>query len=70
MTRYMPKMVQGTSSADHLVYEVEEQLPTNGYSSRAAAKRGWAAACRRADAVRDRQGCTRVDRPRCEVVKM
>ncbi len=67
-TRYMPKMIQGTSSADHLSYEIEEQLPANGYSSRAAAQRGWQSACRRADQIRARQGYSRVDRPRCEVV--
>jgi hypothetical protein len=65
--RYYPAAIPGTSGADHLVYEVEEQLPAAGYSSRAAAARGWTAACRRANAVRRRQGYAAVSRPSCRV---
>jgi len=68
MTRkFIPTPIDGTSSADHLSYEIEEQLPTGGYSSRAAAERGWDRACARANRLRRRQGLTPVTRPACRV---
>lgn len=67
MTRYIPIPIPGTSGADHLAYEVTEELPESGYSSRAAAETGWYRACNRANARRKKLGHTGVSRPSCTV---
>jgi len=70
MRKYQVRPIEGTSSADHLNYEVTLLLRRDGYGSRAAAKRAWHAACSRADARRARQGYVRIDRPRAEVIQI
>ncbi len=67
MIRYYPHPVPGTSGADHLSYEVIEQLPENGYATRAGAETGWYCACNRADAIREGHGYRSVSRPSCRV---
>lgn len=64
-TRYMPEPVAGTSGADHLSYEVMEQLQATGYATPAGAVQAWWRACRRANARRKAQGYTAVSRPSC-----
>ncbi len=69
-TRYHPVPRAGTSGADHLAYEVTEQLQVAGYASAHAAIIGWYRACRRADRRRAAQGYTPVSRPTCYLTRV
>lgn len=65
--RYYAVPIPGTSAVDHLNYEIEEHLQTEGYSSAAAARNAWLRACRRANDQRRRNGYDVFARPFCRV---
>lgn len=65
--RYYPVAVPGTSSADHLNYEITERIPENGYATKAAAEKGWYRASKRANARRRTLGYAIFSRPSCHV---